>query len=122
MKVISMTGRGFLAARAVCLPRRELAGRCWFASWRRPTIASAVGQFTGLPTTAKASTTYAVILSAPGLDLEPARIACEAGGKNPALEASFSFASAKPGAGWIEAEAQCPDGRRVFAMTNFTVE
>jgi len=37
------------------------------------------------------------------------------------MEPRFSFAPEKPGPSWVEAEAQWPDGRRVFAVTHFTV-
>ena len=31
-----------------------------------------------------------------------------------------TFTPTKPNPAWIEAEAQLPDGRRVFAVTNFS--
>jgi len=57
-------------------------------------------------------------LSAPGIDLSRARIVWEAEKQEPAFGKSFSFSAAH--SGWIEAEAQFPDGRRVFAVTNPT--
>src|SRR5262249_25606794 len=56
-------------------------------------------------------------LSADNLDLSHARIVWEAEGQEPILARTFSFA---PGGSsqWLEAEAQLPDGRRVFVVTN----
>ena len=81
---------------------------------------SAPARITGLPDAAIVKTAYPLTLSVPGLDLAPARIVWEADGENPVLGQSFAFTPAVRGAHWIEAEAQCPDGRRVFAMTNWT--
>jgi hypothetical protein len=64
------------------------------------------------PITSAAARTYE--LHAEGLDLTQARIVWEAEGNEPHIGASFSPAQRKPG--WIEAEAQLPDGRRVFAV------
>ena len=58
-------------------------------------------------------------LATPGLDLHSARIVWEASGQEPAFGVSLPL----PPAGarqWVEAEAQLPDGRRVFGVTNFT--
>jgi hypothetical protein len=61
-------------------------------------------------------------LSAPGLDLRGARIVWEAQGEEPAFGQSFVFTQAARGPHWVEAEAQWPDGRRVFAATVLTVK
>jgi hypothetical protein len=55
-------------------------------------------------------------LSAPGLDLSHARILWEAAGQEPALGQSYTVTPAPTGPQWVEAEAQLPDGRRVFAV------
>jgi hypothetical protein len=83
---------------------------------------SVAAQITGLPATVRVHTAVTAALSAPGLDLQAARIVWEAPGEEPSFAQSFVFAPAHRGAHWIEAEAQCPDGRRVFAITNFTVK
>jgi hypothetical protein len=83
---------------------------------------SAPTRIVGLPDAAIVKTTYTVTLSAPDLDLGQARIVWEADGQDPVFGQSLAFAPAVRGAHWIEAEAQWPDGRRVFAMTNLTVK
>jgi len=85
---------------------------------------SAAASIAGLPDTVTAKNAYTVTVSAPGvnLDLGQARVLWETGGGDPVFGASFSFAPTSAGKYWIEAEAQWPDGRRVFAMTNLTVK
>jgi hypothetical protein len=61
-------------------------------------------------------------LSAPGVDLSSARITWETRDGEPAMGQSFTFAPKNNGSQWIEAEAQLPDGRRVFAATDFTAD
>ena len=61
-----------------------------------------------------------VSMQAPGLDLTTARITWEANGQQPAFGQTFTFAPHDNGPQWVEAEAQFPDGRRVFASNNFT--
>jgi hypothetical protein len=61
-------------------------------------------------------------LSAPGIDLSHARIVWEAREQEPAFGKNFAFAPAQSGSQWIEAEAQLPDGRRIFAVTNFVAK
>lgn len=55
-------------------------------------------------------------LEAPGLDLRHARIIWEMEGREPMWGETLDLSRAKKG--WIEAEAQLPDGRRVFAVTD----
>jgi hypothetical protein len=57
---------------------------------------SAPARITGLPEVASVNTTYTVTLSAPGLDLEPARVVWEADGGDPSFGQSFSFTPATP--------------------------
>ncbi len=59
-------------------------------------------------------------LEAPGLDLRQARIVWETRDQEPVFGNIFRFQPSSRGSQWVEAEAQLPDGRRVFAMTNFT--
>jgi hypothetical protein len=61
-----------------------------------------------------------VSMQAPGLDLTTARITWEANGQQPTFGQTFTFAPRDNGPQWVEAEAQFPDGRRVFASNNFT--
>jgi hypothetical protein len=58
-------------------------------------------------------------LRAEGVDLSLARIVWEAKDHGPVFGDSFNFPP-KEGAFWLEAEAQLPDGRRVFAVTNLS--
>jgi hypothetical protein len=58
------------------------------------------------------------ILSAPSLDLSNARVIWEAGGQEPLSAPELSLNPARLGQQWLEAEAQLPDGRRLFAITN----
>jgi hypothetical protein len=57
-------------------------------------------------------------ISAGKTDLSQARIVWEARDQEPAFGKTFSFTPASSGSQWIEAEAQLPDGRRFFAVTN----
>ncbi|MBC8095560.1 MAG: glycoside hydrolase family 9 protein, partial [Akkermansiaceae bacterium] len=58
-------------------------------------------------------------LQAAGLDLSNARIVWETRDGDPYLGQTFTFTPKNNGSQWIEAEAQLPDGRRVFAATTF---
>jgi hypothetical protein len=60
-------------------------------------------------------------LLAPDVDLTGARIVWEARDSEPVIGDTFTFTAKNTGAQWVEAEAQLPDGRRVFAANNFTV-
>ncbi|HYG24102.1 MAG TPA: glycoside hydrolase family 9 protein [Verrucomicrobiae bacterium] len=59
-------------------------------------------------------------LQAPGLDLSDARIVWETRDGDPYIGPTYSFTPRNNGTQWIEAEAQLPDGRRVFATAEFT--
>src|SRR5262249_49822094 len=53
---------------------------------------------------------------------KPSACAAPAGrDQEPAFGHSLTLNSATAGTNWVELEAQLPDGRRVFAVTNFTV-
>lgn len=75
----------------------------------------------GLPASAKSGSVLNLRLSAPGLDLTNAVIVWESDQQPTAIGATFRFTLASSGAHWVEAEAQLPDGRRVFAVAEFTV-
>ena len=55
-----------------------------------------------------------------GLNLNGARIIWEGRDQEPAYGSTFTFTPQNNGLQWVEAEAQWPDGRRVFATVNFT--
>jgi hypothetical protein len=90
-----------LAATAFLMAQTSLTNQAWRAS-------PATIQFSkSAPFTASLQTQ---------LDLSRARIVWEAQNEEPAFGATRFFKN-KPA--WIEAEAQLPDGRRVFAVKNF---
>ncbi|HLH54528.1 MAG TPA: glycoside hydrolase family 9 protein [Verrucomicrobiae bacterium] len=57
-------------------------------------------------------------LAAAGVDLSAARIVWEAQNMEPFLGAVWTLPAGKRIPDWIEAEAQLPDGRRIFAVQN----
>jgi hypothetical protein len=75
-------------------------------------------QITGLPNQSAAQSSITAGLSAPGVDLSAARIVWEADGQEPAMETQFHMTPSKAPLQWIEAEAQLPDGRRIFGVWN----
>jgi hypothetical protein len=101
---------------------RALAYQAWLmagSSLRTQQWKSAVGQIRSLPTKALAKQIVSVGLDVDGLDVHSARIVWEAAGQEPVLGNQITFVPGKEGPLWIEAEAQWPDGRRVFAVKNF---
>lgn len=102
---------------------RELAYLAWLMALspvKTQAWKSASAQITGLPKAAKAGDVVTVQLRAEGLGQNPARIVWEARNLTPAFGSEFRFVATN-GTTWIEAEAQFPDGRRVFAVTNLVV-
>ena len=71
-------------------------------------------QITGLPAKAAAKAEVTVGLAAPGLDLSSARIVWEANNQEPVFGQTLTLRSGTEALEWVEAEAQMPDGRRVF--------
>jgi hypothetical protein len=59
-------------------------------------------------------------LKAPGLDLSRARIVWEGRDNPPVFAREFAFTPRATGEQWVEAEAQWPDGRRMFAVAKFS--
>ena len=78
-----------------------------------------LAQVNGLPGQTTVGAPVTVALEAPGLDLTGARIVWETAAQEPAFGGTFTFAPVNLGTQWMEVEAQWPDGRRVFASTNF---
>lgn len=107
--VIANQARG-LAYLSWMMGRSAVRNQAWKA---------AAGQIASVPAIAQSGRKIEVTISAPGVDLSRARIVWEWSGHEPAFGKSFSFTPAHSGTQWIEAEAQLPDGRRVFAVTNF---
>src|SRR5439155_17390725 len=99
-----------LATLALLMSQTPLKDQPWRTAQAQMEVRNATTQGRIEPWTAT--------LAAPGFDPRQARIVWEAQGQEPAFGPPFTFAptNSKP---WIEAEAQWPDGRRVFAATNF---
>ena len=101
---------------------RALAYQAWLmagTSLKTQQWRSAVGEVRALPTKALARQIVAVGLDVSGLDVHSAKVVWEAAGQEPEFGNQFNFAAGKEGPQWVEAEAQWPDGRRVFAVKNF---
>jgi len=81
--------------------------------WRSATAQIAMPAVVGISNSATAT------FQVPNFDLAKARVVWEAQSQEPAFGSNFVFTPTNYGTQWIEAEAQWPDGRRVFAMTNF---
>lgn len=80
---------------------------------------SSTAKITGLPAKANVGEKIAAKISANGLDLATAQVVWEARDQEPEFGKMFVFSPKSSGEQWLEAEAQLPDGRRVFAVTNF---
>lgn len=102
-----------LAYLAWMMGRSPLRAQAWRA---------ADATITGLPAQSRKGQELNVGISAQGLGLSRARIVWEARDQEPAFGKTFSFTPVNGGAQWLEAEAQLPDGRRVFAVTNFVAK
>lgn len=77
-------------------------------------------QVTGVPKSAPADKPLTAKLEVAGLDVSQAQITWEAAAHEPQIGREFTFRPESVGNGWVEAEAVWPDGRRVFAVTNFS--
>ena len=105
---------------------RSLVTAAWLAA-RTPLAAQTwtdvVGQIRFVHPPAAGQPVVAFLL-APGMDLSRAeRVTWEGQGASPAYvppEAPFTFTPTNYSTAWVEAEAQWPDGRRVFAVTNLS--
>ena len=100
---------------------RELASVAWLAaqtSLQTQAWSYAASQIQPPATLPLQGSPVTVSLQVPGLDLSGARVVWEAQGAQPAYGTSFTFTPTNYGSAWVEAEAQWPDGRRVFAATN----
>ncbi len=84
-------------------------------SWK-----SAAGQITGLPAELPVDSFTTVSFTAPGIDLAGAQLVWEVKSLEPAFGSSYRFSPKYSGDTWVEVEALLPDGRRIFAKTNFT--
>jgi hypothetical protein len=97
-----------LACLAWVFAQTSLAKQPWRA---------AEGRITGVPKDLGAGAKATAELSAVNLDLSKARIVWEAEKAEPVFGQKYFITGAIPG--WIEAEAQLPDGRRVFSSIEY---
>ncbi|HET7623907.1 MAG TPA: glycoside hydrolase family 9 protein, partial [Verrucomicrobiae bacterium] len=100
-----------LASLAFIAAQTSLKNQAWKSPQAKITV-------TPVPGSSDGSVTFS--LSAPGMDLSGARITWETRDADPAMGATATFVPRANDSQWVEAEAQFPDGRRVFAATNFT--
>ena len=85
---------------------------------------AAAGTIVGAPEKATSGRAFTVRLTVPadsGLDVKDALIVWEARDQEPVFGGEFTFTPRNTGNHWIEAEAQWPDGRRVFSVVEFPV-
>ena len=115
-------GDGFnLSQEFVIVNQARALGYCaWLmaqTSLKNQPWKAAAGHIRGLPKALPATAQATLSLTAEGVDLGAARTVWEAEGQEPAFGSSFVL---KPGQShWVEAEAQLPDGRRVFGVSDF---
>jgi hypothetical protein len=113
--VIGNQGRG-LAAVAFLMARTSLKQQPW---------SSAKLEISGVPAKAmpgQAFTAAAKLVSGKDLNLDRALLVWEAEGHEPMVGKSIKIQPKGAGPQWIEVEAQWPDGRRAFAVTNYVAE
>jgi hypothetical protein len=87
------------------MAQTNLRGQKWKA---------AAGRIVGLPSARRATEQATLSLSAENLDLSSARVVWEADQQEPGYGTNFVLLPGGDTPQWIEAEAQLPDGRRVF--------
>lgn len=80
---------------------------------------SAPGVIGNVPSSASVGSPITMTATSPGLDLSTARVTWEAVEQDPSIGPTYTIAAKHAGAQWVEMEALLPDGRRVFAQTNF---
>jgi hypothetical protein len=78
-------------------------------------------QITGVARECRVGQALPATLRDSNLDLRQAQIVWEARDQEPAFGSTFPLQPQRAGEAWVEVEAQWPDGRRAFAVTNFTV-
>lgn len=86
-------------------------------AWR---VANA--KIVGVPSEVQVGVPVTARLQVEGLDVSDAQIVWEAKGEEPRFARELTFTPPAAGAQWIEAEATLPDGRRAFAVLDFTAK
>jgi len=85
-------------------------------AWKAPGSATITVPTSVVPVGSSVTAT----LQVPGMDLSGARVTWEARDQEPAFGSTFTYSPKNNGTQWVQAEAQWPDGRRVFAKASFT--
>jgi len=114
--VIVNQARG-LAAAAFLMAQTPLKNQRWRAAPAQIAMRIESGETQDARSTAQ-HPTHTARLTVSGLDPLPARVVWEAQDQEPVIGSTFRFAPTNDSPQWIEAEAQWPDGRRAFAVTN----
>jgi hypothetical protein len=83
---------------------------------------SAIGSISVSQAQGNAQGAVVARLNVAGLDLSNARIVWEAQAQEPIFGREFPLQPMRHGSLWVEVEAQLPDGRRVFGVTNLTAQ
>ncbi|HEY2329658.1 MAG TPA: glycoside hydrolase family 9 protein [Verrucomicrobiae bacterium] len=98
-----------LATAAFLMAKTSLATQTWQSASAQIVMPANVG----------ISNSVSAAVNAPNFDLTKARVVWEAQNQEPTFGTNFVFTPTNYGMQWIEVEAQWPDGRRIFATTNF---
>ena len=104
-----------LATSAYLMAKTSLPNQVW-----RPSAA----QITGIGQNLALNQKVVAKLQVAGCDFGNSRVVWELSGSEPVVVGdsdTFTFTTQQNGPQWIEVEAHLPDGRRVFASANFTV-
>jgi hypothetical protein len=83
---------------------------------------SGTAQITAPATVVPLGVPTSLTLQIPGLDLAGARIVWEGRDQQPVFGPTFAPTPINNGVQWAEAEAEWPDGRRVFATASYTAD
>ena len=105
---VAATSARILATYACLMGQTPLKDQIWKSAPGQIILAPADSQTKKITASLKVS----------GLDLNQARIVWEASDQQPAYGTNFNFVPKSSADRWIEAEAQWPDGRRIFAVLN----
>jgi len=101
-----------LAATAFLMAKTPMKNQPW---------KSAPARISGLPPEIQTRKVVTARLEASDLDLGQALTVWESNQRSLAFGSAFTFTPTNGGPCWVEAEAELPDGRRAFAVTNFPV-
>ena len=106
---IPIQGRG-LAVMSWLMAQSPLKSQRW---------RSATATIRGMPASVLPGKEVKLSLFAPGLDLGEATIVWESDEDSPAVGSTYRVTPRRSGPHWVEAEAQLPDGRRVYGVSEY---